>query len=131
MFLLQSNGHTLRSGLPVKNPLMFYISRLNFIPPGTGLCDVIITFSMMYYLIKARTGLRNTDTIITRIITVTMETGFLTAAFAIVDVSLFLGFPGTNYHIAASLPLAKLYSNSLLAVRFHTSSFSTLGDDFI
>jgi hypothetical protein len=92
---------------------------------------VIITFSMMWYLIKARTGLRGTDTVITRIICVTMETGFLTAAFAIVDVVLFLSFHGTNYHIAASLPLAKLYSNSLLVVRFHTSPLPTPDEDFI
>jgi hypothetical protein len=87
-------------------------------------CDVIIALSMMFYLLKSRTGFSNTNTILTRIIRVTVETGLVTAIFATLDIVLFLAFPDVNYHIAPNLALAKLYSNSLLMVRRPHLSFA-------
>ncbi|KAI0077533.1 hypothetical protein K474DRAFT_1707280 [Panus rudis PR-1116 ss-1] len=83
---------------------------------GTALCDVILAGSMIYFLNRANTGFRQTATLITKFIRVTVETGLVCATFAILDLSLFLAFQSNNYHLAPSIALSKLYSNSLLVV---------------
>ncbi|TFK32051.1 hypothetical protein BDQ12DRAFT_635431, partial [Crucibulum laeve] len=83
---------------------------------GTALGDGIIAVSMIYYLTRSRTGFQSTNLLITRIIRITVETGLICATFAILDLSFFLAFQDNNYHLAASVPLSKLYANSLLVV---------------
>ncbi|KAI0077527.1 hypothetical protein K474DRAFT_1707275 [Panus rudis PR-1116 ss-1] len=83
---------------------------------GTALCDIIIAASMIYYLHKSNTGFRTTTTLLSKFIRVTIETGLVCATFAILDMSLFIAFQQNNYHLAPSIPLSKLYSNSLLVV---------------
>ncbi|THH31585.1 hypothetical protein EUX98_g2623 [Antrodiella citrinella] len=83
---------------------------------GTAICDIIIATSMMYYLYKSKTGFKQTAALISKFIRVTVETGLVCATFAILDLSLFLAFKTNNYHLAPSIALSKLYSNSLLAV---------------
>ncbi|KAF8514946.1 hypothetical protein BU17DRAFT_94035 [Hysterangium stoloniferum] len=81
---------------------------------GAALCDVIIAISMIYYLLKSRTGFHKTDMLLTRLVRVTVETGLICATFAILDLVLFLSFENNNYHLAPSIALSKLYTNSLL-----------------
>ncbi|KAK7689666.1 hypothetical protein QCA50_007461 [Cerrena zonata] len=83
---------------------------------GTALCDVIIAASMIFYLHKSKTGFYMTSTLLTRFIRLTVETGLTCATFAILDLALFLAFQENNYHLAPSIALSKLYSNSLLVV---------------
>lgn len=83
---------------------------------GTALCDLIIAMAMIYYLTQSRTGFKSTNVLITKVIRVTVETGLICAAFAIIDLSFFLGYRDNNYHLAPSIALSKLYSNSLLVV---------------
>ncbi|KAF8995226.1 hypothetical protein BDQ17DRAFT_1203596, partial [Cyathus striatus] len=66
---------------------------------GTALCDIIIAFCMIFYLSRARNGFRSTNVLITKIIRITVETGVICAAFAILDLSLFLGWRNNNYHL--------------------------------
>ncbi|KAJ7118965.1 hypothetical protein C8R44DRAFT_789757 [Mycena epipterygia] len=85
---------------------------------ATSLCDLIIVFSTVFYLVKSRRPefqLR-TNLVISRIIMITVETGVLCAVFAIVDLYLFATYKGTNYHLALCIELSKLYSNSILLV---------------
>ncbi|KIJ43986.1 hypothetical protein M422DRAFT_169008, partial [Sphaerobolus stellatus SS14] len=84
---------------------------------GTALCDVIVAISMIYYLARSRTGFRSTNIILVKLIRITVETGFIVATVAVIDLTLFLTFNSTNYHIAPASALSKLYSNSLLVVR--------------
>lgn len=72
---------------------------------------------MMYYLHKSKTGFKRTAALLSRFIRITVETGLICAAFAILDLSFFVAFKENNYHLAPSIALSKLYSNSLLAVR--------------
>lgn len=72
---------------------------------------------MLYYLITAQTGFRATKLLIMRIVRVTIETGLICAAFAVLDLSFYLIYQNNNYHLAPSIALSKLYSNSLLVVR--------------
>jgi len=98
---------------------------------GTALCDGLITASMIFYLHRSRTGFKATSNILAKFIRVTIETGLICAAFAILDLAFFLRFQSTNYHLAPNLPLSKLYSNSLLAVfnaRARIGSSSSLSD---
>jgi len=83
---------------------------------GTALCDVIIAAAMLYYLMTVQTGFAATKLLITRVVRVTIETGFICAAFAVLDLSFYVRFPNNNYHLAPSIALSKLYSNSLLVV---------------
>ena len=87
---------------------------------AAALNDVIIAACMIWYLQRARTGIRQTETLITKFIHLTLETGAICAAFAVLDLSFYVAFQTNNYHLAPSIPLSKLYSNSLLVVRFIT-----------
>ena len=70
----------------------------------------------MYYLHKSNTGFRQTSTLLTKFIRLTVETGLVCATFAILDLSFYIRWQENNYHLAPSIPLSKLYSNSLLVV---------------
>jgi len=84
---------------------------------GTSLCDLIIVFSTVYYLMKAwQPNFKRTRSDISRIIMLTVETGALCALFAIVDLYLFVSHKGTNYHLALCIELSKIYSNSILLI---------------
>jgi len=83
---------------------------------GTALCDIIIATSMVYLLSKSRTGLKRTDTMINMLMKLVLETGLATAAIAVIELSLFLRFKHTFYHIVPALMLSKLYTNSLLVL---------------
>lgn len=84
---------------------------------GTATCDIVIAISMIYYLRKSMTGFRETTLMIAKVIRVTVETGLICAAAALLDMALFIGFHDTNYHLTMCLLMSKLYSNSLLVVR--------------
>ncbi|PWN50293.1 hypothetical protein IE53DRAFT_330530 [Violaceomyces palustris] len=81
---------------------------------GAAVTDVLITGSLVFTLNKSRTGFAATDDIITKLIRLTLQTGMLTSAFAIIDIVLFLAST-TTLHLVFNLPLAKLYVNSLLS----------------
>jgi len=83
---------------------------------ATALCDLIIALTVTYYLTRADTAFKATEVLINRLVRLTIETGSLTAAFAIIDLALFLGLPNNSYFNAVSLPLTKLYSNNLLLI---------------
>jgi len=83
---------------------------------GSAVCDVLIAITMTYYLSTRNTGFRSTNVLISRLIRMTVETGTITATMATLDVILFLSFRHANYHTVPALILAKLYSNTCLAV---------------
>ncbi|PFH47147.1 hypothetical protein AMATHDRAFT_50523 [Amanita thiersii Skay4041] len=97
---------------------------------GTAVCDVLIAVCMIYYLSKSRAGFRATNELLVKLIRITVETGLVTAAVAVVDLAMFLAFKDANYHIVPSITLSKLYSNSLLVVSTwilsHTACFKIL-----
>ncbi|KAH8077727.1 hypothetical protein BXZ70DRAFT_693926 [Cristinia sonorae] len=81
-------------------------------------CDVFIVAGMIHYLVKSKSGLRagRARMVITRLIMIALETGFLCTVFAMVDLILYLALPGTTYHLTPAIVVSKLYSNSMLAV---------------
>ena len=79
--------------------------------------DIIIAVCMIYHLRRSDTGFRRTRTLLSKFVRITVETGLVCAACAVLDLALYCAFQTNNYHLAPSVPLSKLYSNSLLVVR--------------
>ncbi|KAF7293890.1 hypothetical protein HMN09_01185100 [Mycena chlorophos] len=85
---------------------------------ATAAADILIVLFTAYYLLKARSpGFSSrTTAAVNRIIMVTIETGIPCAAFALVDLALFVKYQGNNYHLGTCIWLSKVYSNSILAI---------------
>ncbi|KAJ3479639.1 hypothetical protein NLI96_g8912 [Meripilus lineatus] len=79
-------------------------------------CDLLIAVSTFYFLKRKKAHFKPTETTITRIIRVTVETGLICAACAILELAMFLAFANNTFYMPLCLSLSKLYSNSLLAV---------------
>ncbi|KAG6915778.1 hypothetical protein DXG01_009860 [Tephrocybe rancida] len=77
--------------------------------------DVLITVSLVFSLSRRKTGFVVTDDAISKIIRMTVQTGMLTAFFAIGDVVFFMTLPRTALNFLWDLALSKLYSNCLLS----------------
>ncbi|KAK7055537.1 WD-repeats-region domain-containing protein [Favolaschia claudopus] len=76
--------------------------------------DVIITTTLVSFFRKHRTGCSATDSKVDQIIRLTIQTGMITSLCSVVDLGLFLG-DSSGMHLLFNLPLAKLYSNSLMS----------------
>ncbi|KAJ7465742.1 hypothetical protein B0H11DRAFT_2049135 [Mycena galericulata] len=83
---------------------------------GAASTDIIITASLSYYLWRSKTGLRETNALLVRLIRLTIQTGSVTAVVAITDFTLFYAIPDKPYFITAGVILPKLYANTILAV---------------
>ncbi|KAL0568096.1 hypothetical protein V5O48_013896 [Marasmius crinis-equi] len=102
---------------------------------GSLTTDILITGCMTHILYKARADTRylNSETMLTRMINNTVQTGAITVICAAVDLALFTKYVNTNYHyvpcvqflLSSSVDpdgkpekrayiLGKLYSNSLM-----------------
>ncbi|KAJ7626056.1 hypothetical protein FB45DRAFT_1060589 [Roridomyces roridus] len=97
------------------------ISVLTIWLAGAALTDVLIALAFTYYasypeLYRFDTGFRRTHTLIVKLIRLTIETGALTAVIALIDLVLFLAFPGKPYLFTLGAILPKLYANTMLAV---------------
>ncbi|KAF9468356.1 hypothetical protein BDZ94DRAFT_782352 [Collybia nuda] len=94
---------------------------------GSTFVDIVITISMVTLLFRAKksTTFQTTHSGISKLITVTIETGMATAIGALVELILFVVFPMNNLHFIVFLVLAKLYSNTLLATLNSRASLIT------
>ncbi|KAJ3515590.1 hypothetical protein NLJ89_g1667 [Agrocybe chaxingu] len=83
-----------------------------------ALCDSIITVSIIYYLSRTRSPIKETRRLVRQLIQLSLETGFLTSALSIVAL-LFMLLPsnklGPAYEGVAVL-LGKVYANSMLVL---------------
>ncbi|GAA5901551.1 DUF6534 domain-containing protein [Sporobolomyces salmoneus] len=80
---------------------------------GSAAADVLITASLVFYLSSSKTGLNGTNSILNRIIELTVSTNGLTCSVAILDAILFATMDNSA-HVSPNLALPKLYFNSLL-----------------
>ncbi|EGN98316.1 hypothetical protein SERLA73DRAFT_183263 [Serpula lacrymans var. lacrymans S7.3] len=79
-----------------------------------ALGDVLITISLVWHLNTHKTGFSSTDDVINRIVKLTVQTGFITAVWAVVDLVIYLTF-STGLHLIFNVTLSKLYTNSLMS----------------
>ncbi|KAG9312690.1 hypothetical protein JVU11DRAFT_7108 [Chiua virens] len=80
----------------------------------SAVADIFITGVLVFSLLRRRTGIGATDHLLNRLIRLTIQTGLITAAFAILNFALFMSLRGT-WNFIFDFPLSKLYSNSLLS----------------
>ncbi|KAK7029630.1 hypothetical protein VNI00_014328 [Paramarasmius palmivorus] len=88
---------------------------------GECIADAAITTILVSYLVKLtccirqhKSGFKTSDELIDRIIRMTIQTGVLTSACALIDLILFVIDP-TGLHLIFNFPLAKLYTNTLMS----------------
>lgn len=79
------------------------------------IADVVITVFLVISLSRRRTGFTHTDDVISKLIRMAVQTGMLTAFFAIGDVVFFMTLEHTTLNFVWDLALSKLYSNCLLS----------------
>ncbi|KAF7369110.1 putative Transmembrane protein [Mycena venus] len=83
---------------------------------GSAVVDSVIAIFMTLFLVRSRgQGLSYTDSVLTRLIRLTIETGTVTAISAIVDLVFFLK-AHNGLHQVSGVILCKMYSNTLLVL---------------
>jgi len=82
---------------------------------ASAIADVFITATLVFSLTKRKTGFVKTDDIINKIIRMTVQTGLITAIFAVLDVICFLAVPNSTLNFVWDLTLSKLYTNALMS----------------
>ncbi|KAI0364585.1 hypothetical protein BV20DRAFT_828113 [Pilatotrama ljubarskyi] len=80
-----------------------------------ALCDVLITGGLCYYLDARRSGIRTTDSILSRLVGYAIKRGALTALSQIALFITWIAFPNRPYFIPLQTSGGKLYVNALLA----------------
>ncbi|KAF9506565.1 hypothetical protein BS47DRAFT_1352641 [Hydnum rufescens UP504] len=80
-----------------------------------SVCDIAITIPVAWTLYTSRTGFKQTDVLLTRLILWIVTTAALPASFALLQVVTFMVMNESLIHLAANIVLVKLYSNTLLA----------------
>ncbi|KAJ7058078.1 hypothetical protein C8F01DRAFT_1149430 [Mycena amicta] len=84
---------------------------------GAAVCDVIIALTMIVILAEKRRSVpwKKTDSLITKLIFHSVETGAVTTVAAAVELGLFISHPENFMHEVPVYILGKLYSNVVLA----------------
>ncbi|GAA6010642.1 hypothetical protein JCM11491_003007 [Sporobolomyces phaffii] len=81
---------------------------------ASAAADILITCSLVFYLSKSKEGgIKTTNSILNRLIELTVSTNGITCSVAILDAILF-GSRSDSSHVAPNLILPKLYYTSLL-----------------
>ncbi|KAI0790693.1 hypothetical protein C8Q75DRAFT_806090 [Abortiporus biennis] len=94
---------------------------------GAAICDSSITIALTLYLRKHKTGFQGTDTLLNKLIRLTVQNGAICTVWAIIDLIVYLASP-TGLHLAFNFPLAKLYTNSLMSTLNSRASWNTRMD---
>ncbi|KZO93598.1 hypothetical protein CALVIDRAFT_600568 [Calocera viscosa TUFC12733] len=82
---------------------------------GSLTIDSFITSVLFWYLPKLRTGFPAVDDVLTRILRVSLQTGFLTALSVTATTIMYLANPGSTVYLGLLFVTSKLYGNSLMA----------------
>ncbi|KAK0194315.1 hypothetical protein F5146DRAFT_1135078 [Armillaria mellea] len=83
---------------------------------AAALCDILIAVCMTYYLMRSTINFHRTRIQITRIIRLTIETGSVTAAVALLSFIVYIVAPHQTFYITPGLLLPKLYANTVYMV---------------
>ncbi|KAF8342654.1 uncharacterized protein EI90DRAFT_3029762 [Cantharellus anzutake] len=83
---------------------------------GSFVCDVFVTLPVAWTLDKQRgRGFKQTDLLFNQVVIWIINTGILTAAFALLVIIFSLTNTHSLVYVSLNLVLASIYSNSLLA----------------
>ncbi|KAF9064704.1 hypothetical protein BDP27DRAFT_1450623 [Rhodocollybia butyracea] len=78
-------------------------------------CDLVITVALYQTLKSKKNGLKDTNTLLQKLMINAINRGALTAVAAAINLTLFLALPGTFYFFLGLMTSSKLYMNSMLA----------------
>ncbi|KAF8137822.1 hypothetical protein K438DRAFT_1947105 [Mycena galopus ATCC 62051] len=84
---------------------------------GSFVCDIMITFTMVFILLSVRrqSNSKRTVSLLNNLIVSTVETGAITAVLALTQLVLYKTSPTTYMHVTIEFVLGRLYCNVLLA----------------
>ncbi|KAI5116474.1 hypothetical protein M0805_008883 [Coniferiporia weirii] len=91
----------------------------------TALADTSVAAALVYLLQTSRTGFKSSDTMISRLIAFTVNTGLITSMCAIMSLITGVVFPATFIYILFYLSISRLYVNSLFATLNSRDSIRT------
>ncbi|ESK91206.1 hypothetical protein Moror_2926 [Moniliophthora roreri MCA 2997] len=80
------------------------------------LADILIAVTMVYALSRYDTTFKETRNLVKRLTRLAMETCSLVVVTCLIQPLFYFVCPGRTYHVAPAIVVAKLYSNSLLAL---------------
>ncbi|KAF8128803.1 hypothetical protein K438DRAFT_1888211 [Mycena galopus ATCC 62051] len=94
---------------------------------ATAACDLVIVFATVFYMLRARqtefktptqtnSTISRTNSPISRIVRLSVETGVLCAVSAIAILVIYVVYDGNNYHLGICIWLSKVYSNSMMVI---------------
>ncbi|KAJ3927575.1 MAG: hypothetical protein NXY57DRAFT_605799 [Lentinula lateritia] len=83
---------------------------------ASAMCDVVIAASLTWFVLRNKTPFTSTNSILNRIMLLTLQTGTITAVAAIADVFTFTISEDKTLEFVWAYSLSKLYSNSLLSM---------------
>ncbi|KAJ6577606.1 hypothetical protein B0H19DRAFT_1370757 [Mycena capillaripes] len=82
---------------------------------ASALCDLLLTAALVHSLWTRKTNVVANDSYINKIIRLTVQTGFITAAAAFLDMLFFLLIRNTTFNFMIDFALSKLYTNALIS----------------
>ncbi|THV03995.1 hypothetical protein K435DRAFT_835582 [Dendrothele bispora CBS 962.96] len=83
---------------------------------ATALCDIFITIILCYLLHTSKTGIRNTNTVIDKLILYAINRGAATSLAALLNLILFVSIPNTFIFMIPLLPSCQLYVISVTSM---------------
>ncbi|KAF5366873.1 hypothetical protein D9757_011937 [Collybiopsis confluens] len=97
---------------------------------SSALCDTIITATMIFLLrLSILSNHTKTGQMISRMIRQLIETGFVTAVFAVADLCVFMIFPSQIYHVAICDGFPNVYTLTLIVILNGRSRLSNRNSD--
>ncbi|KAF5323763.1 hypothetical protein D9619_012891 [Psilocybe cf. subviscida] len=94
---------------------------------SSAVADFFITSALTWSLFTRKSAVKATDDKVARILRLTIQTGFVTMVFAVVDLGLFVAHSNTTLNFIPDFALSKLYTNSLLSTLNARAGWNTLG----
>ncbi|CAA7261439.1 unnamed protein product [Cyclocybe aegerita] len=76
--------------------------------------DVLISGTLIWALARSRTGFQRSDTVINRLMRTSVQTGLFSGIFSMLALTFFLARPETQFFALFGLPIARLYTNTLM-----------------
>ncbi|KAJ7714502.1 hypothetical protein B0H16DRAFT_523486 [Mycena metata] len=90
---------------------------------GTDLC---IAVCVAWALRKKKTGFARTDSVVDRIVRMTVQTGVITAIVNVLDILCFILLKGKTVNFLWNIPLSKLHSNCMMSTLNARAGFTDL-----
>lgn len=120
LFSLMQLGSAVAEGVQAYQAGFFFVLRSTVLPVtavwllSTVICDILIAVTMTYYLLRFKRELNHSSLPVSKLVSLSVETGAATAIVATATGILFIVRRSSQSFDIPAYTLGKLYSNSLL-----------------